>query len=170
VQVPTLFPFMLNMSTAWNYTTEVSPSSCNAFRNGCNLNVGKMLGGSTGMNAMMFLCGVDKDYDDWAASGSVGWDYASILPFIKKFEGNANSSIVDYSGGKYHSMKGPLTVSNYFINDTFLPLLQEAVTQAGFRQRVDFNSREYIGFVKAQATIRKGKLLSYAIHHQVHLD
>jgi len=114
------------------------------------------------MNGMMYLCGVDKDYNDWAASGSVGWDYESILPFIKKFEGNTNRTIVDYSKGKFHSMKGPLTVSNYYINDSFLPILQRAVIQAGFKERLDFNSKEYNGFSFTQGTIRNGERCSAA--------
>jgi len=114
------------------------------------------------MNGMIYKCGVDKDYNDWTASGSVGWDYESILPFIKKFEGNTNKTIVDYSKGKFHSTKGPLTVSNYYINDSFLPILQRAVIQAGFKERLDFNSKEYNGFSFTQGTIRNGERCSAA--------
>jgi len=109
------------------------------------------------MNAMVYLCGVDKDFNDWAALGNPGWDHESILPFIKKSEGNTNRTIVDYSKGKFHSTKGPLTVSNYYIDDSFLPILQQAVNQAGFRQRMDFNAKEYNGFSLVQGTIGNGE-------------
>jgi len=106
---------------------------------------------------MVYVCGNENDYNEWAAAGNTGWDYASILPLIKKSEGNVNSNIVNYSNGTYHSTTGPLTVSLYNYADEFLPVFKQAVTQAGYNQNVDFNAKEYNGFVNAQATIRDGE-------------
>ena len=84
-------------------------------------------GGSTGINAMLYVCGADRDYDNWAKMGATGWDYDSVLPYIKKSENNTNPVIV--GTGKHHGTAGPLTVSNFPSVDYLVPVLE-----AGFNQ------------------------------------
>jgi choline dehydrogenase-like flavoprotein len=71
---------------------------------------GKVLGGSTVLNAMIYIRGHKNDYDNWAAEGNLGWDYASVLPYFKRSE---NVQIDDLRNSSYHSVQGPLPVSHF---------------------------------------------------------
>lgn len=123
-----------------------------------NIHVNIGSGGSTATNAMLWVCGVDKDYDDWAAFGNPGWDYANILPLIKRTEGNTNSVIV--GDGFYHGTEGPLTVSDYSNSDPFISVLSTAFAQIGYPEIPDFNARQKLGVVKLQTTTRDGERVS----------
>ena len=107
---------------------------------------------------MLYVCGTDRDYDNWAASGATGWDYNSVLPYIKKSENNTNPAIV--GTGTYHGTTGPLTVSDYPNVDYLVPVLQNGFNQLGYSSLQDFNSRQYNGFVKLQGTIKGGERMS----------
>ena len=67
---------------------------------------GKTLGGSSSTNAMAYVRGNRADFDEWAALGNTGWDYASVLPYFKKSEHNENY------GGEYHGLDGSLNVTH----------------------------------------------------------
>lgn len=108
------------------------------------------------MNAMMFVCGNDRDYDSWASQGNAGWDYNSILPFIRKFENNTDIK------NNFHGTGGPLTVTNYRSSEPFAEVLREAFMELGYKQLRDYNSREYNGFVEFQGTIKDGERNSAA--------
>src|SRR5260370_131574 len=79
---------------------------------------GRMLGGSSGLNAMIYIRGHASDYDDWAALGASGWSFRDVLPYFKRSEGN------ERFGGTLHSGEGPLNfadlVSPNPINEYFL--------------------------------------------------
>jgi choline dehydrogenase len=88
----------------WGYSTEEEP-----YLNGRKISIaqGKVLGGSTSINAMMYVRGNRRDFDHWNFLGNEGWSYEDILPYFKKSE--------DYEGGasKYRGIGGPLQVVNY---------------------------------------------------------
>ena len=107
---------------------------------------------------MLYVCGTDRDYDNWAASGATGWDYNSVLPYIKKSENNTNPAIV--GTGTYHGTTGPLTVTNFPNNDYLIPVLEAGFNQLGYSAILDYNSRQYNGFVKLQGTIKGGERMS----------
>lgn len=109
------------------------------------------------MNAMLYVCGNDRDYDNWAAQGSTGWDYNSIQPFMRKSEDN-----MDFTSSSYHGTGGYLTVSNYSSTDPLIPVLKDAFSQLGYKQLSDYNSRLYNGFAELQGTIRGGERCSAA--------
>lgn len=124
----------------------------------CSISTKFFSGGTTGTNWMLYVCGNDRDYDGWAALGNPGWDYQSILPYIKESEGNTNKTTV--GDGTYHGTKGPLTVSNYKDLDPFTSAIQDAYQQIGFPPTPDYNSRQYVGFFKVQVTTRGGERCS----------
>ena len=107
---------------------------------------------------MLYVCGTDRDYDNWAASGATGWDYNSVLPYIKKSENNTNAATV--GTGTYHGNAGPLTVSDYQGNDYLVPVLQAGYNALGYKTLTDFNAKQYNGFVKMQGTIKGGERVS----------
>lgn len=112
---------------------------------------GKVMGGSSSVNAMIYARGMRADYDGWAAMGAVGWDYESVLPYFIKAEDNARGS------DDLHGVGGPLSVSD--IPDP--NPLSQAFLQAGAQAQVpltdDFNrgeDAEAIGLY--QTTTRRG--------------
>ena len=103
---------------------------------------GKCLGGSSSINAMVYIRGVKQDYDHWAALGNRGWSYEDVLPYFKKAECHENGE------SAYHGGDGPLSVSSARspnpINDVFI----EAGQQAQIPRTYDFNgtSQEGVGY------------------------
>src|ERR1700742_4815931 len=117
---------------------------------------GKGLGGSSAINAMVYIRGHRSDYDQWAALGNPGWSYADVLPYFKRSEDNAEF------GGDYHGKGGPLAVnalrSGNPIQQTFL----QAAREAQFRIREDFNAEEQEGLGTYQLTQKNSERWSAA--------
>jgi len=95
---------------------------------------GKVLGGSTAVNAMMYVRGHPGDYDDWAALGNAGWDYASVLPYFRKSENNEC-----FAADEVHGKGGPLNVRYLSdpspLNEAFL----QSCEAAGLPRTPDYN-------------------------------
>jgi choline dehydrogenase len=130
----------LNPATDWMYTAD--PGKAGLGLNGRRVPVprGKMLGGSSGINYMMYVRGNPSDFDAWSKGGATGWSYAEVLPYFKKSEGLAPSTeiVIDEAA---HSTKGPLGVS---VRDPILPAARqfvEAAVAAGI-PRGDYNGRD----------------------------
>jgi choline dehydrogenase len=130
----------LNPATDWMYTAD--PGKAGLGLNGRRMPVprGKMLGGSSGINYMMYVRGNPGDFDAWSKGGATGWSYAEVLPYFKKSEGLAPSTeiVIDEAA---HSTKGPLGVS---VRDPILPAARqfvEAAVAAGI-PRGDYNGRD----------------------------
>lgn len=104
---------------------------------------------------MMFVCGTDQDFNNWAAAGNTGWDYNSIRQLLKKIENNSDSSIA--SNTLYHSTTGPLGVGKYGGSDSYAAVLRAAFTELGYQQLKDFNAQQYNGVVDVQGTIKGGE-------------
>ncbi len=117
---------------------------------------GKVLGGSSSINAMIYIRGNKQDYEDWAAAGNKGWSYEEVLPYFKKAEHQEN---ID---SDYHGKGGPLNVKHR----TFTSPLSEAFVQAGqelgYSINEDFNGEEQAGFGQYQVTHKGGERCSAA--------
>src|SRR5438874_5761743 len=100
----------LNPATDWMYTAD--PGKAGLGLNGRRVPVprGKMLGGSSGINYMMYVRGHPGDFDAWAEGGATGWGYQEVLPYFRKSEGLAQNGeiVVDAPA---HNTEGPLGVS-----------------------------------------------------------
>ena len=118
---------------------------------------GKVLGGSSAVNAMVYCRGHASDYDGWAAAGNPGWDYASVLPYFKRAEHNECGGEDDYRG-----VGGPLNVSHlrspFAINDAFLA----ACESQGIARTPDYNGARQEGCWPAQVTQKNGERCSAA--------
>jgi choline dehydrogenase len=118
---------------------------------------GKVLGGSSSINAMWYVRGVPGDYDGWAADGATGWEWASVLPYFRRAEGNARGA------DALHGGDGPLSVSDLrHVNPLSLAFV-EAGRQAGHRPNEDFNGPGQEGFGLYQVTQRDGARCSSAV-------
>jgi len=155
----------LNPATDWMYTAD--PGKAGLGLNGRRIPVprGKMLGGSSGINYMMYVRGHPGDFDAWAEGGATGWGYAEVLPYFRKSEGLAPSSdiVVDAAA---HNTAGPLGVS---VRDPLLPAARqfvEAAVAAGI-PRGDYNGRDRggpAGVVSLSQTTTRGGRRSSTYH------
>ncbi|CAH2051585.1 unnamed protein product, partial [Iphiclides podalirius] len=158
-QVPSMFLNFIGSSIDWGYLTEPEPAACLGEKERrCYWPRGKVLGGTSAMNGMMYIRGSRKDYDGWAAAGAEGWSYDDVLPFFLKSEDNKQPEAMDAG---YHSTGGPLTISQF----PYHPPLSYSIVKAGEElgyKAVDVNGARHTGFAIAQTTNRNGSRLSTA--------
>lgn len=119
---------------------------------------GKVLGGSSAINGMVYIRGHRADYDAWAAAGCQGWDYDSVLPYFMKSEANSNATL----DTDYHSNSGELSVSDLRDPNPVDHVFIEAAGQLQIRPCADFNTAEPEGVGIYQVTQKKGKRHSTA--------
>lgn len=117
---------------------------------------GKVLGGSSSINAMCYIRGHAKDYDEWEQLGAEGWNWKNVLPYFLKSEGNVRGT------SALHSADGPLTVSDPRHLNPLSSVFVEAAKQAGFDENNDFNGAQQAGFGNYQTTTREGRRCSSA--------
>lgn len=117
---------------------------------------GKVLGGSSSVNAMIYIRGHRADYDHWAAQGNPGWSYDEVLPYFKQAEHNERGA------DNWHGTGGPLNVADLRSPNPFGPHFVQAGVQAGYPQNPDFNAAEQEGVGAYQVTHRQGERCSAA--------
>ncbi|MBO6782124.1 MAG: choline dehydrogenase [Alphaproteobacteria bacterium] len=117
---------------------------------------GKMLGGSSSINGMVYIRGHARDYDLWRQQGLAGWSFADVLPYFKRAEGNVRGA------DAFHGADGPLTVSNAAHDHVLFDAFVAAGTEAGYPANPDFNGPEQEGFGRYQFNIRNGRRWSAA--------
>ncbi|MDZ4295459.1 MAG: glucose-methanol-choline oxidoreductase [Burkholderiales bacterium RIFCSPHIGHO2_02_FULL_66_10] len=117
---------------------------------------GKVLGGSSSINAMIYARGHASDYDGWAAQGNPGWSFADVLPYFKRSEHNQRGA------DAWHGQGGPLNVMDLRSPNPFLPSFIEAGRQAGHPLNADFNGPEQEGIGAYQVTHKDGERFSAA--------
>ena len=138
----------------WNYVSDPEPHL-----DGRRLTHprGRVLGGSSSINGMVYIRGHAGDYDSWAASGLAGWSYADVLPYFKRAEQHLHGA------SAYHGASGPLAV---FAPDlTATPLAAafvDAASQAGYGHSADPNGERQEGFGRVDRTTRAGRRCSAA--------
>jgi choline dehydrogenase-like flavoprotein len=117
---------------------------------------GKVMGGSSSLNAMIYTRGHPSDYDHWAAMGNAGWSYADVLPYFKKAEHNERGA------NDFHGTGGPLNVMDLRSPNRFGELFVQAAEQAGYKRNHDFNGPEMEGMGYYQVTHKDGERFSAA--------
>src|ERR1700732_4805726 len=117
---------------------------------------GKGLGGSSAINAMVYIRGHSSDYDQWASLGNTGWSYADELPYFKRSEDNSELD------GEYHGKGGPLHVTGLRSDNPVREIYLQAAREAQFRIREDFNAGEQEGLGSYQVTQKNGERWSAA--------
>ena len=152
VKTPGLMPFIPKASN-WQFDTVPQP--------GLNGRAGyqprgRGLGGSSAINAMLYIRGNKWDYDNWADMGCTGWSYDEVLPYFKRAEANENG------GSDYHGADGPLSVSNQkYVNPGSVAFL-EAAQNLQLPATDDFNGAKQEGFGLYQVTQKDGERWSAA--------
>ena len=117
---------------------------------------GKVLGGSSSINAMIYLRGAREDYDHWAALGNAGWGFDDLLPYFRRAENNERGA------DAFHGVGGPLNVMDLRSPNRYGPVFVEAARQAGYRVNADFNGADQGGVGMYQVTHKNGERWSAA--------
>jgi choline dehydrogenase len=158
IQMPAALSYPMNMAMYdWGFRTEPEPHL-----GGRQLASprGKVIGGSSSVNGMIYVRGHARDYDHWAESGAAGWAYADVLPYFKRMEhwhsgGHGGDKAWRGKDGPLHVTRGPRTnpLTRAFV---------EAGRQAGYPVTGDYNGQQQEGFGPFDATIWKGRRWSAA--------
>ncbi|PZS26226.1 MAG: choline dehydrogenase [Pseudonocardiales bacterium] len=154
IHVPAAFPALFKSRWDWDFDSEPEPGlgGRRAY-----LPRGRMLGGSSSMNAMIYIRGNRTDYDEWAAGGADGWGYGDVLPYFRRSEDNERGADV------YHGAGGPLRVSESRANSPLCEAFVQAAEQAGHLHNNDFNGASQLGVGRYQVTQRDGMRCSTAV-------
>ena len=154
IQMPGALSYPMNMPRYdWGFATQAEPHL-----GGRKLATprGKVLGGSSSINGMVFVRGHRKDYDNWRDSGAAGWGYDDVLPYFKRME--------TWHGGRspLRGTDGPLHVTRGKRKNPLFNAFVEAGQQAGWPYTPDYNGEQQEGFGPMEATIWKGRRWSAA--------
>ena len=153
ISMPIAFPQLFKTKYDWDFSTEPE-HSLGARR--IYLPRGKTLGGSSAINAMIYIRGNAVDFDGWTNEGAPGWSYREMLPYFIRSEDN--------EGGdpRYHGRSGPLTVRDGRSKHPLVDHLIEAAVESGYRLNDDFNGALQLGVGRFQLTQRSGVRCSAA--------
>ncbi|PBB87484.1 MULTISPECIES: choline dehydrogenase [unclassified Mesorhizobium] len=154
IQMPSALSIPLNMSLYdWGFASEPEPHL-----GGRVLATprGKVIGGSSSINGMVYVRGHARDFDHWAEQGAAGWGFADVLPYFKRME--------DAKGGEdgWRGQGGPLHVQRGTRRNPLYGAFMEAGRQAGFELTDDYNGSKQEGFGPMEQTIMKGRRWSAA--------
>jgi choline dehydrogenase-like flavoprotein len=152
IKTPGFMPFIRNAS---NYKYETVPQKGLNGRQGYQPR-GRGLGGSSAINAMVYIRGNKWDYDNWAALGCDGWSYDDVLPYFKRSEGN------ERGGDAFHGGDGPLNVMDQHYSNPGSSAWIEAAAQLQLPRNNDFNGAAQEGFGLYQVTQKGGERWSAA--------
>jgi len=155
IQMPAALSYPMNMAMYdWGFRSEPEPHL-----GGRTLATprGKVIGGSSSINGMVFVRGHAKDFDHWDEQGATGWSYANVLPYFKRME-------TWHGGGdsEFRGKSGPLHVSRGPRTNPLFHAFVEAGSQAGYEVTGDYNGQKQEGFGAMEATIYKGRRWSAA--------
>ena len=155
IQMPAALSYPMNMSRYdWGYQSEPEPHLNNR-RLACPR--GKVIGGSSSINGMVYVRGHARDYDHWAESGADGWAYADVLPYFKRLETWHGEGDADWRG-----KNGPLHISRGPRDNPLVQAFVKAGEEAGYHTTQDYNGEKQEGFGPFEATIHKGQRWSAA--------
>jgi choline dehydrogenase len=153
VAIPAAFSKLFKTHRDWALATEPEPG---ASERSLYLPRGKMLGGSSSMNAMLYVRGRQSDYDAWEGRGSAGWGWGSVLPYFRSMESNARGE------DPFHGSTGPLHVSDIKRPNELSRAFVEAAMAWGLHPNRDFNGANSDGVGFFQVNQRKGRRWSAA--------
>ena len=148
------FKTIHNPKVDWCYKTEPDPGL-----NGRSIEWprGKVLGGSSSLNGLLYVRGQPQDYDRWRQMGNTGWGWDDVLPLFKRAEKNERGA------DEYHGDQGPLSVSNMRIQRPITDAWVAAAQAAGYKFNPDYNGADQEGVGFFQLTSRNGRRCSAAV-------
>jgi choline dehydrogenase-like flavoprotein len=153
IRTPAAFPAVFKSSLDWDLLGEQEPG---LDHRRLYLPRGRVIGGSSSINAMIYIRGNRADYDEWAAIGCDGWAYDDVLPYFKRSEDNERGE------DAFHGVGGPMSVSESRSMHPLVDTMLEAAQLAGHEHNPDFNGARQEGVGRFQLTQREGLRCSAA--------
>jgi choline dehydrogenase-like flavoprotein len=153
IHIPAMFPATFKSGLDWDLLGEPEPGL-----GGRRLYLprGRVIGGSSSINAMIYLRGNRADYDEWAELGCEGWSYDEVLPYFKRSEDNERGE------NEYHGVGGPLAVSDSRSMHPLIEAQLEAAVRVGYELKPDLNGERQDGVGRFQLNQRNGLRCSAA--------
>ncbi|MCW5744618.1 MAG: GMC family oxidoreductase N-terminal domain-containing protein [Alphaproteobacteria bacterium] len=153
-RLPVSFGLLIdNPAANWRFRSEPEPGTANRE---IPVPRGKLLGGSSSINGLVFVRGQPLDYDTWAQMGNRGWSWQEVMPIFRRME------TFEGGGSDTRGASGPLRVSEVPDQNPLYDALFAAAVAAGYKRNADYNSPDQEGIVKTQATISRGRRMSTA--------
>ncbi len=168
IQMPAALSYPMNMGIYdWGFRSEPEPHLNNRRM---AVPRGKVVGGSSSINGMVYVRGHARDFDTWAEMGAQGWGFADVLPYFKRMEhwhggddgGAADIPANDHPDAAWRGQDGPLHITRGPRKNPLYRAFVEAGVQAGFERTADYNGEKQEGFGPMEATIWKGRRWSAA--------
>ena len=154
-RMPLSFGLLIdNPAANWLYQSEPEPGTANRV---IPVPRGKLLGGSSSINGLVWVRGQPLDYDTWAQMGNRGWSWQSVAPLFTRME-----NFTDGDGSNGRGTGGPLKVSTVPDQNPLYDALFKAAVAAGYKLNPDYNSEDQEGVVKTQTSIYRGRRMSVA--------
>ena len=154
LHVPPAWPSLWGTEVDWSFETTPQPGTGNLPHNWPR---GKVLGGSSSINAMVYLRGHRNDFDNWASGGAAGWDYVGVLPYFKKME------TVEGNDPEYRGTSGPLRPKVAADPNPLSEVFLNAAKEVGCPTTGDFNGAVQEGAGWHELTIADGRRQSTAV-------
>ena len=154
IHIPAAFSALFRTQHDWDHMTGWEPG---AHGRRIYLPRGRMLGGSSSLNAMIYIRGNPVDYDEWRDAGCAGWGWDDLLPYFKRAEDNERGA------SEFHGAGGPLPVSDARARSASCEAFLETVDALGLPRNDDFNDGVQDGFGYYQVTQRDGRRASCAV-------
>ncbi|MEO8923123.1 MAG: GMC family oxidoreductase N-terminal domain-containing protein [Caldimonas sp.] len=153
VRQPNQWPLLWDRGESWGYAT-TSQAGYNLRSIACPR--GKVLGGTSAINAMMYIRGDARDYDHWRDLGNAGWGWLDVLPYFLKSQDQQRGA------SELHGVGGSLAVSDQASPNRMSQAFVDAAAAAGHQRNPDFNGTSPVGAGLYQVTMRKGERCSTA--------
>jgi choline dehydrogenase len=153
IHIPAAFSKLFKTGVDWNYSTEPEPHLNNRKLYWPR---GKVLGGSSSINAMIYVRGNAADYDGWKNLGNEGWSFADVLPYFKKSENRERGSC------QFHGAGGPLNVADLGLVNPLTRAFIAGAKEIGIAENADFNGATQDGVGLYEVTQKKGRRHSAA--------
>ncbi len=154
IQVPSAWPTLFGSEVDWAYFTEGEPYLNNRKIFSPR---GKVLGGSSSINGMIYIRGNERDYNSWQALGNQGWSYPDVLPYFKKSENQQRGASL------FHGVDGLLNITDPLSPSLMSQRFVEAAIVQGYEQNSDFNGVQQSGAGLHQLTVKDGLRQSTAV-------
>jgi choline dehydrogenase len=157
LHMPLAFPRIFTLPAFnWGYFGEPEPHADNRR---IPMPRGKVLGGSSTINGLMYARGDRSDYDGWRQLGLPGWSYAEVLPYFRRAETNFRGESV------YHGVSGPMTVAKHIPDTIIYPRIMETARRRGFHILDDFHGSSCEGFSTPDFNVHNGRRASTAVRY-----
>jgi len=159
-EIPGAMGATLGSSMDWSYRTQADGKSCLGMKDEeCLWHAGKVIGGGSTINGMLYVRGDREDYDSWERRGNAGWGWTDVLPYFKKSEDQQNPQYARNT--EFHSVGGPLPIGDGGYKTPLHDAFYDAGRYMGYPVK-DINTGNATGFTDMQFTIKNGERFSSA--------